>query len=194
LDRDAFLEDVGKLIDNLELGSRRITSIVSDLRSYVRSDDEERRAAAIRPVVERAMTLVGKQVRKLVRRLDVEVADGLPEVVMSPNRIEQVLINLLINAGHAADKEDSFVRLTARPARAQPGWVELVVEDNGAGIAPDQLERIFEPFYTTKGRDQGTGLGLSISQRIVEEHGGKLVVESTPGAGSCFTVHLPPAP
>lgn len=194
MDREVFLEDFGKLIDNLELGSRRITSIVSDLRSYVRSDEEARRAAPIGPVVERAMTLVGKQVRKLVRRLDVDVAPGLPEVVMSPGRIEQVLINLLLNAGQAADKEDSFVRLTARPARAEPGWVELAVEDNGAGIARDQRERIFEPFYTTKGREQGTGLGLSISQRIVEEHGGRLGVESTPGEGSRFTVLLPPAP
>ncbi len=194
MDREAFLEDLRKLIDNMELGSRRITSIVSDLRSYVRSDEEERRAAPIGQVVERAMTLVGKQVRKLVRRLDVEVAEGLPEVVMNPGRIEQVLINLLLNAGQAADKEDSFVRLTARPARALPGWVEIAVLDNGVGIAPDQRERIFEPFYTSKGRDQGTGLGLSISQRIVEEHGGKLGVESTPGQGACFTVLLPPAP
>jgi len=104
-----------------------------------------------------------------------------------------VLINLVINAGQAADEEDSWVRLSAGPSADQPGWVELQVEDNGAGIPPKILDRIFEPFFTSKGRDQGTGLGLSISHRIVEEHGGRIEVESTVGEGTCFTVLLPAA-
>ena len=79
--------------------------------------------------------------------------------------------------------------MTARPGAE--GGVELLVEDNGAGIPEKSLQQIFEPFYTSKGRDQGTGLGLSISHRIIEEHGGTIDVESTVGGGTCFTVLLP---
>jgi PAS domain S-box-containing protein len=189
---EAFLEDVFKLLENMEHGSARITSIVSDLKNYVRSDeDRDWKVEQVGQVVERVMTLVGKQVRKTVQRLDVEIADALPPVRMNAGKIEQVLINLLINAGHAADKEESWVKVSARPGAE--GWVTLLVEDNGAGIPGDDLEQIFEPFYTSKGRDQGTGLGLSISQRIIEEHGGRIRVASTPGEGSCFTVLLPAA-
>ena len=139
------------------------------------------------------MTLVGKQVRKMVKRFDVDIADGLPAVAMNAGKIEQVLINLLINAGQAGDKEDSWVKLSARLADGEDGWLELRVEDNGGGIPEDSLQQIFEPFFTSKGRDLGTGLGLSISQRIVEEHGGEIRVESTVGKGTCFVVLLPTA-
>ncbi len=189
---EAFLEDVFKLLENMEHGSARITSIVRDLKNYVRDDeDQARRPEPLGPTVERVMTLVGKQVRKMVKRFDVDVADELPDVEMNAGKIEQVLINLVINAGQAADKEDSWVRLAARPAEDRAGWVELVVEDNGAGIPEGIRDRIFEPFYTSKGRDQGTGLGLSISHRIVEEHGGTLTVESAVGEGTRFVLRLP---
>lgn len=191
---EVFLEDVFKLLENMEHGSERITSIVSDLKNYVRSDeDPARKPEDVGQAIDRVMTLVGKQVRKMVKRLDVAVADDLPTVSMDVGKIEQVLINLLINAGQAADKDDSWVKLSAAPATRSPGWIELRVEDNGTGIPERNLEQIFEPFFTSKGREQGTGLGLSISHRIVEEHGGDLGVESTPGVGSCFTVLLPPA-
>ncbi|MFC1609660.1 PAS domain S-box protein, partial [Myxococcota bacterium] len=189
---DVFLQDVFKLLENMEHGSKRITSIVSDLKSYVRSDeDQDRKTEQVGEAIERVMTLVGKQVRKMVKRFEIEVAESLPPVQMNIGKIEQVLINLLINAGHAADKEDSWVKLSARPSTDNDAWVELQVEDNGSGIPEDNLEQIFEPFFTSKGRDQGTGLGLSISQRIIEEHGGKIRVESKLGQGTCFFVLLP---
>jgi PAS domain S-box-containing protein len=190
-----FVEDVFKLLENMEHGSERITSIVSDLKNYVRSDeDTERKVEQVGQAIDRVMTLVGKQVRKMVKRFDVEVAEGLSPVLMNLGKIEQVLINLLINAGQAADKEDSWVTLSARPAASAEGWIELQVEDNGAGIPTETQEKIFEPFFTSKGRDQGTGLGLSISHRIIAEHDGKISVESQPGESTCFTVLLPAAP
>ena len=189
-----FLDDVFKLLENMEHGSTRITSIVSDLKTYVRIDeDQDRKDEPVGPAIDQVMTLVGKQVRKMVKRFDVEIEDGLPLIKMNAGKIEQVLINLLINAGHAADKEASWVKVSARPAAGDEGWVEILVEDNGMGIPEDKLEKIFEPFFTSKGRDQGTGLGLSISQRIIEEHGGKIRVESKVGQGTCFTVLLPAA-
>jgi len=191
---EAFVEDLCKLIDNMEHGSQRITSIVSDLKSYVRGDEEvEMKTGSIAQVIDKAMVLVGKQVRKMVKRFDVVVAERLPPVRMNAGKIEQVLINLVINAGQAADKDASSVTLTARAADSGDA-VEILVEDNGMGIPPQSLEQIFDPFFTSKGRDTGTGLGLSISQQIIEEHGGRIAVTSEPGRGSCFTVHLPAAP
>jgi PAS domain S-box-containing protein len=191
---ELFLEDVFKLLENMEHGSKRITSIVSDLKNYVRSDEQkELKAEQVSQTVDRVMTLVGKQVRKMVKRFDVEVAEGLPAVKMNPGKIEQVLINMVINAGQAADKDDSWVKLSARPVADDPRWVELVIEDNGAGIPEENLEQIFEPFFTSKGRELGTGLGLSISHHIVEEHGGSISVQSTVGQRTVFTIRLPAA-
>jgi PAS domain S-box-containing protein len=190
---EVFLDDLFKLIDNMEHGSARITSIVSDLKNYIRSgEDLEMTTGAITKVVDQVMALVGKQVRKMVKRFDIDIAEHLPSVKMNAGKIEQVLINLLINAGQAADKEASSVKLTARATDAGDG-VEIVVEDNGAGIPAESLEQIFDPFFTTKGREIGTGLGLAISQQIIEEHGGRIDVVSEVGAGSCFTVRLPAA-
>jgi len=190
---EAFLEDLFKLIDNMEHGSARITSIVSGLKSYIRSgEDLEMKTGSIAKVIDQVMTLVGKQVSKMVKRVDVEVAENLPPVKMNAGKMEQVLINLLINAGQAADKVDSWVRLTARATDGGDA-VEILVEDNGAGIPADSLEQIFEPFFTTKGRETGTGLGLAISQQIIDEHGGRIEVTSEVGARSCFTVRLPAA-
>jgi signal transduction histidine kinase len=136
------------------------------------------------------MMLVGKQVEKMVKRFEVDVEADLPPVVANEGKIEQVLINLIINAGQAADKLDSWVKVAGRRVE-NARQVELVVEDNGCGIPEEIIDRIFDPFFTTKGRDAGTGLGLSISQRIVEEHGGKLSVSSRAGEGSRFVILLP---
>ncbi|MCC6526381.1 MAG: PAS domain S-box protein [Polyangiaceae bacterium] len=191
---DAFIADLVKLIENMEHGSTRISAIVSDLKNYVRGGEElEMTAGSVAKVVEQVMTLVGKQVQKMVARFTVTVDEPLPQVRMNAGKIEQVLINLLINAAQAADKEASWVELTAR-ATDSGDAVEIRVADNGAGIPADSLEQIFEPFYTSKGRETGTGLGLSISQQIVEEHGGHIEVASELGQGSRFTVRLPVAP
>jgi PAS domain S-box-containing protein len=191
---EVFLQDVFKLLENMEHGSMRITNIVADLKNYVRSDeDQDLKAEQVGQAIERVMALVGKQVRKMVRRFEVDVEDGLPAVQMNLGKIEQVLINLVINAGQAADKDDSWVKLSARLSEEHQGFVELLVADNGAGIPEENLEQIFEPFFTSKGREQGTGLGLSISHRIVEEHGGAIDVESTVGEGTVFTIRLPSA-
>jgi PAS domain S-box-containing protein len=188
----AFLADVDRLIDNMQHGSKRITGLVAELKNYVRSQEgEERRPGSVETVIEHVMTLVGKQVRKMVKRLEVEVASPLPRVVMNAGQIEQVLINLLINAGQAADKEDSRVTLVARAAAGEVDGLELAVSDNGCGIAPGIAPHIFDPFFTTKEREGGTGLGLAIVQRIVGEHGGTVEVRSEEKVGSTFRVVLP---
>ena len=191
MDYEKWKQDVFKLVDNMRYGSERITGIVSELKAYIHSHEQEHKKAQMLPeVIDHVMALIGKQVRKMVRKFDLEVEDALPLVMMNAGKIEQVLINLLINAGQAADKEDSLVRLIVRRDENGNDPV-IIVEDNGCGIEQDMLQQIFDPFFTTKGRDAGTGLGLSISHRIVEEHGGTLQVESEKDKGSRFIVRLP---
>ena len=124
----------------------------------------------------------------MVTHFEVNVAENLPPVMMNSGKIEQVLINLIINAGQAADKENSWIRMTADK---QGEHVLISVEDNGAGIPDAIQERIFEPFFTTRARESGIGLGLATSQRIIEEHNGQISFHSTYGQGTSFTVQFP---
>ncbi|MCM2268978.1 MAG: ATP-binding protein [Thermoanaerobaculia bacterium] len=120
--------------------------------------------------------------------LTTEVADGLPETAVDPAKIRQVLVNLVQNAAEAMHDRAGHVRLRAS-AYADPSAVVLTVEDDGPGIAPESLARLFEPFYTTK--FTGTGLGLAISKSLVEQHGGQIDVTSEVGRGTSFVLVLP---
>jgi PAS domain S-box-containing protein len=189
-----FIADVLKLVDNMQHGSERITGIVSELKNYIRGQDvDERKPASLSSVINRVMVLVGKQVQKMVKTFDVTIAEDLPPVLMNAGKIEQVMINLIINASQAADKTDSWVKVNAHHSVTVEHRIEIIVEDNGAGIAEENIDHIFEPFFTTKGREAGTGLGLAISQRIIEEHDGTITVASNPGQGTRFCVTLPTA-
>lgn len=116
--------------------------------------------------------------------------EPLPPVECYPGKINQVVMNLLLNAIDAC-QSGGLVTVRSRPV---PGGVEIDIVDTGHGIEPSIRDRIFDPFFTTKPIGQGTGLGLSISYGIVKAHGGRIDVESTPGRGSRFTVRLPLAP
>ena len=192
---DLFIADMYKMVEDMQYGSSRISGIVQELKTYIRSHEKEELSPQdVSAVLEHVKALASKQVQKMVRHFSVVQDDGLPPVMMNTGRIEQVLINLLINAAQAADKPDSRVSLTVRRKTGDPAVVQFIVEDNGAGIPEDVLSHIFDPFFTTKRHDAGTGLGLSISQRIVDEHNGNLSVTSVEGEGSVFTLELPVAP
>jgi signal transduction histidine kinase len=187
---EEFFADATTLVGNMKRGAERITAIVSQLKSYVRQRDEAAwEMTDPNRVVEAAATLVRTQLRQWVAHLDLQLGEDLPRVGMNPGRMEQVIINLLVNAGQAAAaKPDGRVGVRTR---RQDGFVEIAVEDNGPGVPDANRERIFEPFFTTKSGDQGTGMGLAISQRIVEEHGGSLELAQNGAAGACFIVRLP---
>jgi PAS domain S-box-containing protein len=171
---------------------QRIAAIVQDLLRFARDDRDQPQATAIPEVVERTLRLIGESFKRHGIRLQVEFADDLPLVKARPQQLQQVLLNLLINAKdallHEAGGRPREVRLSAESTAEA---VALRVADNGPGIPTQLGERIFEPFVTTKRARGGTGLGLSISRSIVEGYGGTLTVRSEPGRGAEFQVRLP---
>ena len=187
-----FKTDVLKLLNNMEHGSDRINGIVSELRDFARIQrDEHRTPVDVHSMVNRVVTLTDKQVGKQVSSYQVEIASNLPEIIVNPARIEQMLINLILNAAQAADKKNSYVKLKVMQNLLKPNHILFEVEDNGCGIEEAVKSRIFDPFFTTKEGPEGTGLGLSISYGIVQDHGGQITVDSTPGIGTMVRVTLP---
>ena len=187
-----FREDIFKLLDNIEYGAARITSIVSDLREFARVEDTKKQARVdIKPVIEKGLSICQNQIRKRIKQLEINIPEGLPGIVTNPKVIEQVIINLLINAAQAADKEDSWIKLSASTGKTPENHLIIEVQDNGCGMDEKAKKRLFDPFFTTKSPGQGTGLGLYVSKNLIEGLGGSIKVESEPGKGSTFQVVLP---
>jgi PAS domain S-box-containing protein len=184
--------------DDLETIRReadRMAKIVSDLRLLGRGTHDEARTRepvdlndVVRHVLRsRAYALSTRNVE-----LREELAGGLPPVAGDRAQLEQVVLNLVVNAEQAV-AEGGGQRLVSLSTRAAGGGVSLRVSDTGRGIAPELRERIFDPFFTTKAPGEGSGLGLSLVNRIVAEHGGEIRVESAPERGTTFVIDLPRA-
>jgi signal transduction histidine kinase len=128
----------------------------------------------------------------MTRQIAVELrVTPLPPVVGNAGQLQQVFVNLVMNASQAM--QDRPVRILSVTARLEGDRVALAIGDTGTGMPPEVIAKIFTPFFTTKPRGQGTGLGLSVSQRIVKQHDGTIQVQSQPGVGTTFTVLLPVA-
>ncbi|WP_187426771.1 ATP-binding protein [Geothermobacter ehrlichii] len=187
--------------DSTELPERiikegnRIAGIVSSLLSFSRNRQEAIRAVYLHEVVNDALTLMKAQLRKDGIRVDIALDDDLPPVAGRYQQLEQVLINLLSNARHALNEkypeysEDKCLRISAEVAG--DGRVRLIVHDRGPGIPEHLLERILDPFFTTKPAGVGTGLGLSITHDIVRDHDGSIDIDSVPGEYTRVIVTLP---
>jgi signal transduction histidine kinase len=185
--------------------AERIAAIVRNLLAFARQEEREHfQPAHLSDIVETVLSLTRKKIAKSNVHLEVEVPEDLPEVPCRSEQLQQVLMNLIINALHALDERyrgmnpDKILRISAEPTEYDDtAYLRLTVEDHGVGIADHHRERLFDPFFTTKGRDVGTGLGLSISNAIVRDHGGHITVESELGRYARFHVDLPlrgPAP
>ena len=187
-----FREDILKMLDNIEHGSQRITKTVSNLKEYVRPvKQEEFQIVNLNEVISTGVELCRNKVHKLVKEFGIEIPDDLPRVKTIAQSLEQILINLLINAAQAADKPDSWVKLVVVKPPKNSEELSIEVHDNGCGIDSADLEKIFEPFYSTKGKKSGVGLGLNITKKLAEEIGGKVEVESESGVGSRFCLKIP---
>ncbi|MFZ5724679.1 MAG: sensor histidine kinase [Pseudomonadota bacterium] len=185
IDYKFIREDVESLILESEDGIDRIKRIISALKDFTRQDDDVFRLADIRRGIETTLKVVNSEL-KYKAEVVLDLAE-IPQVYCVASQINQVIMNLLVNAAHAMD---SFGQITVRTG-ALKDMVWFEIEDNGSGIPPEIQSRIFEPFFTTKPAGKGTGLGLALSYNIVQKHGGRIDMNSTPGKGTRFRVSLP---
>jgi C4-dicarboxylate-specific signal transduction histidine kinase len=189
---DLGVTDKGQILRELRQAMeqvRKATQIITHLRTFGRAAPVTREPIALGPVIERALSLVQEQLRLHEIEVTLDLGPEEPMVVGNPIQLEQVFINLLTNARDAVlDSPRKVIRISASVGVAV---VEVAFVDTGHGIPPGFEQRIFDPFFTTKDVGKGTGLGLSIAYGIVKEHGGTIAVESTPGEGATFRIHLP---
>ncbi|MTV40890.1 ATP-binding protein [Duganella radicis] len=188
IDLDFLRQDVPALMAESREGIVRVRHIVQDLKDFSRVDSNQEWVwANLHRGIDSTLNIVSNEVKY---KADVVKDYGdIPDIQCLPLQINQVVMNLVVNAAHAIGAQRG--RITVRTGSADPDQVWLEVADNGSGIAPEVLARIFDPFFTTKAVGQGTGLGLSLAYGIVRKHGGRIEVDTAPGAGSRFRVWLP---
>jgi two-component system sensor histidine kinase HydH len=191
----------------------RLDRIVENVLQFARPTQPTLRPASVRECMEKAITLVTEEAAEAGVRVETASDPDIPRVWIDPDQIEQVLLNLMKNALQAMEGGAGTLKMVLRKVSRRPymrrqtgrreedqgrlgggevplqDWVEIEVTDSGHGMESEDLDRIFNPFYTT--RKQGTGLGLSITQAIVQEHGGMISVSSQPGEGTTILVDLP---
>jgi polar amino acid transport system substrate-binding protein len=182
--------EVPHMLEDMSEGAARIKRIVEDLKDYARQDSVARREPFdLNSVAQAALRLVETSIRRATARCEALYCEELPLVSGNALRIEQVIVNLLINACQALPSTHRGIFL-ATSYDPGAGLVRVTVRDEGIGIPPESLGRITDPFFTTKRESGGTGLGLSISAGIVQEHGGSLSFDSPPGGGTTATLTL----
>jgi signal transduction histidine kinase len=187
LEVDFLKEDIPMLMHESKEGISRVRKIVQDLKDFSRGDSNDQwQWANLHQGIDSTLNIVNNEIKycaEVMRRYG-----DLPEVQCLPSQLNQVFMNLLVNAAHAIKQERGTITI-ATGHEGESVWVE--VRDNGCGISQENLKRIFDPFFTTKPVGKGTGLGLSLSYGIVQKHGGRIDVESEPGVGTAFRVWLP---
>ncbi len=183
------IEDINVIIEQAD----RCSKIINGLLGFSRKTTTEKIKLNINTLIENTLALLKNQARFHNIRYEMNLDNSIPEIIVDPNQIQQVFINLLINAADAMN-ENGLIIISTRPVEDKIGnkkYVEIEFTDTGPGIPKEQLARIFEPFYTTKPVGKGTGLGLAVSYGIIKKHGGSIDVKSEYGKGASFFVRLP---
>jgi two-component system NtrC family sensor kinase len=179
-----------KPLATIEREGLRCKQIVQDLLDFARQNKPVLSRVNINDVIDAASDLMPHHANSEKVQVTKTYASDLPRVLADENQLQQVFLNILLNA-YQAMPEGGQLRIASRAVGDE---VQAVFADNGAGIPEENLKRIFDPFFTTKEVGEGTGLGLSISYGIVEQHGGTIEVESEVGTGATFIIRLPVAP
>jgi len=167
----------------------RVGRIVADLLAFSRRSRRPETLASIKEIVENTVALVSHKLDLGDVRLELHLSDSLPALRCDPSQMQQVVMNLLLNAAEATPPGGT-VAITSGVDEAS-GRLELEVSDTGAGMSPSVVDKIFDPFFTTKEEGKGVGLGLAVVYGIVQSHGGEIEVKSSVGRGSTFRVLLP---
>jgi two-component system NtrC family sensor kinase len=184
-------ERLGPVLDKITQQSFRAAEIANGLLNFSRTSTTEFRETNLNQVIRDTLSLLEHQFKTAKIRVDLALTDDLPSIHGNAGKLQQVFLNLLLNAKEAMPEGGNL-----RVATLANGHVEAVVADSGSGIAPEHLKRIYDPFFTTKtmprpGDKRGTGLGLSVTYGIIQEHAGKIRVESAVGSGTTFHIEFP---
>ncbi|MCP4640860.1 MAG: PAS domain S-box protein [bacterium] len=171
--------------------SQRCRRVVDNLLSFADAGQTEKRAADVNSLVREIVDLYEYQLRMDSIRMDLELGDDLPQVNLAAQEVQRVFLNLISNAHQALCTVDGRERALSIRSYVENGKVHVVVGDNGPGVSEGDQSRVFDPFFTTHKQGEGMGLGLSVSYGIVQDHGGQIVLESTPGEGASFIVTFP---
>ena len=190
-DYDFLADNLVQLVSDMEMAAHRVTKTVSDLKNFSKqSNVAEKAQLQINSAVKNAMRLAQSTLRKSSVRIDLNLADDLPDIEGNLQSIEQIILNILINAVQAIDHSQGEIEITTG-FQVKDGRVYIQITDNGQGISPSISDKIFLPFVTDKQSEGGTGLGLSVSYSLVKAHEGEIVFDTRPGEGSSFTDYLP---
>jgi PAS domain S-box-containing protein len=186
---------LGPVLDKITQQSFRAAEIANGLLNFSRTSTTEFRETHLNQVIRDTLSLLEHQFKTARIAVDLDLAEDLPPIHGNPGKLQQVFLNLLLNAKEAMPGGGSL--RVATLVNGQDHYVAALVADSGSGIAPEHLKRIYDPFFTTKttprpGDRRGTGLGLSVSYGIIQEHAGKIHVESSIGAGTTFHLEFPP--
>ena len=185
VDLEFVLKDIFDLIDESKEGTERIKKIVQDLKDFAHPGQDKPKFADINQNIDSTVNVVWNELKY---KADVIKDYGdLPRVQCYPQLLNQVFMNLLINAVQSIEKRGEINIKT----RADNGYVEIKISDTGSGIPKENLNRIFDPFFTTKDVGKGTGLGLNVAYNIIKKHHGKIDVNSGVGKGTTFTIKIP---
>ena len=181
-----------KSLEKILQAGQRASRITTGMLSYARRGTDRREALNLIDLAQDVLVLVEKDLQIHRIRLQTHL-EGIPIALVNASQIQQVLLNLIVNARQAMETGGTLT-LIVRP-NVETGLAEISVQDTGCGIPPETLRRIFEPFFTTKTADShgqgGTGLGLSLARDVIESHHGRIRVESAMGQGTTFTLKLP---
>ncbi|MEL7069936.1 MAG: ATP-binding protein [Cyanobacteria bacterium J06581_3] len=205
IDLDFLRSDLPRMLDSIERGTELISELSQSLKNFSRVDVAEKQFVDIHQGIQSALVILHSRLKANDTRPNIELENvfgSIPPLLCHPNQLNQVIMNLIANAIDAFEESNQgkrYEEIEANPNKirietsvVKEKWVRIAIADNGPGISSETIERLFEPFYTTKPADKGTGLGLAISYQIVtENHGGQLTCESSPGQGTQFTIDLP---
>jgi len=185
IDIDFILDDTPNLIKESVQGTERIKKIVNDLKNFAHPGEDKPKLADINQGLESTLNVVWNELKYKAKVI--KEYGEVPQVECYPQQLNQVFMNLLVNAAHAIEKEGEIKIAT----RALDGKVEIAISDTGAGIPEENLPGIFDPFFTTKVVGKGTGLGLNVAYNIIQKHKGTIDVESEVGRGTTFIISIP---
>jgi two-component system sensor kinase FixL len=190
---DPDLAEVSAILEDIRKDDQRAGAIIDRMRTMLRRGEIEMIPLEVGQILRDAAALLRPDAAARQVRLVLDIPDGIPPVLGDRVQLQQVLLNLILNALDALEGgggEDRTVSMAAHRERDQ--FIEISVADTGRGIAPEQIDRIFEPFFSTKSR--GLGMGLSISRTVIEAHGGRLWAENNADGGARLRMTLPLAP